>query len=169
MYTVETYTIADWEEPENGLLIAENEEWILVKHIPVDFLVDGYRLYKKEFIEDREQSEETDSIAKVLALKDVAVKAPEGFEFRDTLGFLQWSQQQFGYFEFQDEDDTELFYGKIQMAVNDRLEIDMILSDGSLDTDNGYEFMLSEIRLISFQTDYFISMGLLHNDWLAHQ
>lgn len=47
---VERFEIQDWEEPQTVLLLAENEEWVLVKHIPVDFVVDGYKLYKKQFI-----------------------------------------------------------------------------------------------------------------------
>ena len=46
---VESFKIIDWEDSEQGLLITENENWILVKHIPVDYVVDGYKLYKKGF------------------------------------------------------------------------------------------------------------------------
>ena len=49
---VETYKIKGWREKETGLLIAENEEWVLVKHIPVDYMVDGYKLYQKKFIKN---------------------------------------------------------------------------------------------------------------------
>jgi len=56
MYKVETYEVTYWEDSESGLLIAENEEWILVKHIPVDYVIDGYRLYKKEFVAKRERT-----------------------------------------------------------------------------------------------------------------
>ena len=50
---VEKYKIKDWDDSESGLLVSENDDWILVKHIPVDYVIDGYRLYKKEFIENR--------------------------------------------------------------------------------------------------------------------
>jgi hypothetical protein len=34
MYKAETYKVTDWEDSESGLLIAENEDSILVKLIP---------------------------------------------------------------------------------------------------------------------------------------
>ena len=67
---VERFEIQDWEEPQTGLLLAENEEWVLVKHIPVDFVVDGYKLYKKQFILSRSNGAEEQLIARVLKLKN---------------------------------------------------------------------------------------------------
>ena len=51
---VETYRVTGWEDVERGLIVAENDEWLLVKHIPIDYIVDGYKLYRKAFIASRE-------------------------------------------------------------------------------------------------------------------
>ena len=50
---VESYKIKGWKAIPRGLLIAENEKWILVKNIPVDYVVDGYKLYQKRYITKR--------------------------------------------------------------------------------------------------------------------
>lgn len=163
MYQVETYEIEGWEDAETGLLIAENDEWVLVKHIPVDFVIDGYRLYKKEYITRRAAVKKESQIAKVLELKGITLEQPNNFEFADTLHLLKWCEQEFGLFEFQDEDDSELFYGKINAIEDNLLVIDMIHSDGTIEPEYEYDFDINEIRVITFLTDYFISIQLLMN------
>ena len=163
---VENYKLKDWEDSEQGLLIAENEDWVLVKHIPVDYVVDGYRLYKKEFIEDRLRTKKEEQIEKVLTLKKIEVDSPSNFNFTDTIGLLEWVESVYGIFEFQDDDETELFYGKKNRIEGDSLIIDMIMSDGSVETDYDYEFNLNDIRVITFETDYHLSIQLLWKDKL---
>lgn len=106
---VETYEIDGWENSETGLLVKENEDWILVRHIPVDYMIDGYRLYKKEFIEKRIRTKKEKQIERVLGLKQVEVKGPNNFGFGDTIGLLEWVEKKYELFEFQDDDETELF------------------------------------------------------------
>ena len=114
---VETFQMIDWEEPEVGLLIDENEEWLLVKHIPVDYVIDGYKVFKKEFIESRDRGENEQKIEKVLHLKKVDINKPDGFEFSDAAGLLQWVESTYGLFEIQD-DESELTYGRICKIVD---------------------------------------------------
>ncbi len=166
MYKVERYKVTDWEDSESGLLIAENEDWILVKHIPVDYLIDGYRLYRKEFVTKRERTKKEKQIEKVLKLKGIEIEQPDDFQFFDTVGLLKWCESKYGLFEFQDDDETELFYGKIREVNNNLLTIDMIKSDGAIEPDYDYEYNINEIRVITFQTDYFVSIRLLMNDKL---
>lgn len=166
---VENYKIKDWEDSEQGLLIAENEDWILVKHIPVDYVIDGYRLYKKEFIAKRLRTEKEEQIEKVLTLKNIESDLPKNFKFKDTIGLLDWVESAYGIFEFQDDDETELFYGKKNRVEDDILIIDMIKSDGSVETNYDYEFDLSDIRVITFETDYHLSIRLLWKDKLKNK
>ena len=161
---VERFEIQDWEEPQTGLLLAENEEWVLVKHIPVDFVVDGYKLYKKQFILSRSNGAEEQLIARVLKLKNETTALPERFEFQATADVLRWSQREFDLFEFQDEDETELFYGRINRLEKSDLIIDMVLSDGTLELDYDIVFNIDAIRAITFGSDYFNSIRLLYKD-----
>jgi len=149
------------ERPEQGLVISENNDWVLVKHIPVDYVIDGFRLYKKAFIEKRMRSDKEIQIEKVLNLKKVSTEAPKEFIFTDTIGFLRWVEEKYGIFEFQDYDDTELTYGKVNKVDNNMLIIDMIKSDGTVEVEYDYEYDLNEIRAITFETDYHISIQLL--------
>ncbi|WP_242919680.1 hypothetical protein [Pontibacter liquoris] len=168
---VETFHIASWEEPETGLVIDENDEWVLVKYIPVDYQIDGYKIYKKAFIEERSRSSKEAAIENVLRLKGVKVEYPEGFSFGSTINLfgstvhlLKWSEQKYGLFEFQDNSETEAFYGKISQVTDSLLKIDMIKADGSVEVKYDYEFEINVIRAIAFESDYFLSMKLLWQD-----
>ncbi len=161
---VEKYKIKDWENCETGLLIAENEDWILVKHIPVDYVIDGYKVYKKEFIEAREYSIDEKKIEKVLKLKKIELNMPLDFKFSDTIGLLKWIEKKYGVFEFQDEEETEVFYGKINRIEDGKLIIDMINSDGSVEAGYDYKYDIDNIRVLAFESDYHSSIRLLWID-----
>ncbi|MGX7668357.1 hypothetical protein [Flavobacterium pedocola] len=161
---VERFEIQDWNDIQTGLWLAENDEWVLVKHIPVDYVIDGFRLYKKEFIISRRTDEDEKLIERVLKLKNESDAVPENFEFLSTENFLKWSENKFDLFEFQDEDETELFYGRINTIKNLDLIIDMVLSDGTLEPSYEFVFDIDAIRVITFCSDYFNSIRLLYKD-----
>lgn len=162
MIRVESFEMDGWEEPETGIIVNENEEWVLTSHI-FDYIVDGYKLYNKKHITDRLHTNEEERIERVLQLKKFQPQLPNEFKFSDTLAILKDLEKRYGIFEFQDDDQTELFYGKINKADSKNLIIDFIRSDGSVDDDFDEEFDLNEIRSISFESSYFEAIRLL---WL---
>lgn len=161
MIKVETYKIDRWKEKETGLLLAENEDCILVKHIPVDYVVDGYKVYFKKHIISRECLKKEEKVELVLSLKKVKTTKPKEFKFGKPLELLKWVEKKYGLFEFQDESETELFYGTINSVSKNSLVINMIKSDGTIEYNYDYEFNLRKIRSITFLTDYFDSIRLL--------
>jgi hypothetical protein len=161
---VERYKIKGWREEEKGLLINENNEWILIKHIPADYIIDGYKLYRKMFIQKRKHTKKEARTERVLMLKGIEEDGPAGFQFKDVVETLKWSQQTYGLFEFQDQNQTELFYGTINHIKDNLLIIDMIKANGKEKKAFNYDFGLDEIRVITFETDYFESIRLLWND-----
>jgi len=67
--TVESFKIDGWEEWQKGLLLAENEEWILVNEIYADYMLDGFCLYKKEFVNQRLNGKSERLIERVFKLR----------------------------------------------------------------------------------------------------
>lgn len=147
------------------MVLAENEDWVLVMDIPNDYATDGYRVYRKEYISSRYTKEEENAIANVLSLKGIRAEMPDNFQFDTALALLQWSEKEFGIFEFQDDSEDEVFFGTLNKVLNaDRFIIDMVLADGGVEVEYDYEFELDEIRFISFQSDYFNSVLLLKDN-----
>lgn len=164
MITVESFEVEGWEEKQTGLVVLENEEWLLVKDIPVDYVVDGYKIYKKQFINNRLQEDNEKKIERVLKLKGVEANAPEGLTLGSVAEILAWCEARFGLFEFQDGEDDELFYGRINTIEGRSLIIDSIKTDGKTEFEFDCEFDMDEIRVITFESDYFNSIRLLWED-----
>lgn len=162
---VESFTIDNWDDQRGGIILAENDDWLLVMNAS-DYNPDGYSIYKKEFLKNRMNGEEERLVERVVYLKNINPIIPDGFEFSNTLGHLKWCQDKYGVFEFQDDDDAELFYGRINRVMDNSLMIDFIDSKGNIDTDYDYEFDLNQIRVISFGSAYFEAIRLL---WLDKQ
>lgn len=160
---VESFKIKDWEEVQTGIVLAENENWVLVKHIPVDYLIDGYNLLNKKHILKRHSGKDEKQIERVTKLKGVAIEKPADFTFADTVGLLNWCEEKFGLFAFQAEDEYAAFFGKLNRVEKDTLIIDSVFADGTVEPNYDYEFDLNEVRAITFGSDYFESMRLL---WL---
>jgi hypothetical protein len=161
---VESFEVEGWEELQTGVVLSENDQWLLVKHIPVDYVLDGYKLYNKNFIKRRIRDDKEVYIHRVFRLKRTIIDLPKDFEFFDTIGLLHWSQRKFGIFEFQDDEETALFYGRIKSIINNILIIDFIDKKGQVDEDFDYEFAIDEIRTISFDSDYFNAIRVLWMD-----
>jgi len=161
---VESFKVKDWEELQTGIILAENSQWLLVKHIPVDFIIDGYCLYNKKYIANRSSGKDEKRIERVTRLKGAVIDLPTDFELTDTLGLLKWSEEKFGLFSFQEQDENAVFFGKVNRITSEAmLVIDSIFSDGKVETDYDYEFDLNDIHAIAFGNDYFESIRLL---WL---
>lgn len=161
---VESFVLDNWKEKYTGAVIAENHQWLLVAHIPVDFVIDGYRLYAKKFLISRTNSTEERLIERVLKLRKINIEVPVRFLFDEAPAILKWSQDTYGLFEFQDNSESELFYGRIYSVIENELVIDFVDSKGIVDDEYDSVFKIDEIRTISFQSDYFQSVCALWRD-----
>jgi len=160
----ESFKIKDWEEVQTGIVLAENENWVLVKHIPVDYLIDGYNLFNKKYILKRHSGKDEKQIERVTKLKGTVIEKPADFDFADTVGLLKWCEEKFGLFAFQTEDEYAAFFGKLNRVEKNILIIDSVFADGKVEPNYDYEFDLDEVRAIAFGSDYFESMRLLWVD-----
>ena len=161
-YRVEYVQLAGWEEDQVGLWLAENDDWLLLRHIPTDYRVDGYVLLVKEHIVSREPHRNRKQVEQVLKLKGVRPEMPPGFVFLDLVEMICWVAQHYGLVEFTDEEECS-FFGWVNEADAVHLWVDTLSPNCTLRVrDNGKPpFVLSEIQLISFDNDYFNSLKLL--------
>ncbi len=160
---IESYQIRDWEDNEVGVLLDENDDWILIQSIPGDYQVDGYKLLRKNFVEERYEVENAHIIKKVIELKGIEIQKPDDFKFGSTIEILKWSESKYGCFEFQDDIEEELTYGALVSFDLEIITIDFIKSDGTIDIEFDEIYTIEDIRTISFDSDYFRSISLLYN------
>lgn len=161
-YRVEYVQLVGWEASVVGLWLAENEDWLLLRQIPVDYAVDGYVLLVKEHIASRKPERYRKQTEQILKLKGIKSEVPLGFEFLEKVEMLRWVEQTYSLIEFADEEETT-FLGWINKTDAVHLWVDFLTPRCTLDASNGDEkpFVLSEIQLVRFDTDYFNSLKLL--------
>lgn len=159
----ETYQIDGWEEEQTGMLLFENENWVLVRHIPVDYQADGFRIYSKKWIRSRTSGENEAFIDRVLQLKKTSGDVPP-INLGSAHDILSQLESRYGLFEFQEGDEEALFYGKLKDVNGDDFTIDAIDPKAEIVENYDEEFSFSEIRSITFETDYFESMRVLMID-----
>lgn len=161
-YRVEYVQLSGWEEDVIGLWVAENDDWLLLRAIPVDYVVDGYVIIAKHHIRGRKPKRGRKQVEQVLKLKGVEAEVPVDYVFADTVGLLRWVEQRYGLVEFTDKEDCA-FFGWIGEADIIHFKFDMLNPNGTVTSISQKQKLVSifEIRLISFNSDYFNSIKLL--------
>ena len=161
-YRVEYVQIAGWEADEVGLWLAENDYWLLLRSIPNDYRIDGYVLLLKEHVVSRKPHRDRKQVEQVLKLKGIQPEVPANFVFLDLVDMMRWVEQYYGLVEFTDEEECT-FFGWVNQTDPVHLWMDTLSPNCTVRVrDNGNPpFVLSEIQLLRFDTDYFNSLKLL--------
>jgi hypothetical protein len=160
-YRVEYVQLAGWEADEVGLWVAENDEWLLLRHIPVDYVIDGYILFAKAHIVSRVPRKNRKQVEQVLKLKGIKAEVPPDFQFQGVVEMLRWVERYYGLVEFGDEEEST-FFGWLTKADTVHFWATMLWPNGTTQPAEETEpFVISEIQRIRFATDYFNSIKLL--------
>jgi hypothetical protein len=163
--TVEAFQMEGWKETLTGLVLAENDQWVLIGHIPADYAVDGYRLVNKKYIVTRINKGAEKRVELVMRLRDMKPDLPEGFSWGDSEHLLRWIESKYGLFQFQDQEEDDVIVGRIDEIDDGFLQIVFIDIEGKEDDEYDMEFPMSEILIIEFGTGYMDAVRLLwkHN------
>ena len=169
-YRVEYVQIAGWEADVVGLWLAENQDWLLLRSIPVDYVVDGYVLVVKEHIVSRKPHRDRKQVEQVLKLKGIQPEVPPNFTFLKLVDMMGWVEQYYGLVEFTDKEECT-FFGWVNEADAVHLWMDTLSANCTMRMrdDGNPPFVLSEIQLLHFDTDYFNSLKLLWQHKLRHK
>jgi hypothetical protein len=161
-YRVEYVQLAGWETDQVGLWVAENEEWLLLRHIPADYVLDGYVLFAKAHILSRKPHRDRKQVEQVLKLKGAKADLPPNFAFSGLVDMIRWVEKHYDLVEFTDEEECT-FFGWVKETDAVHLWVDTLSPNGTVRVLNNGEppFVLSEIQFIRFDTDYFNSIKLL--------
>ena len=167
-YRVEYVLLTDFEEYVTGLWLSENDDWLLMRRLPNDYLVDGYILVAKAHIVKRGVDQKRRQIARVLRLKGITTQVPESFAFGSIVNMLQWIEQRYRIFGIKDEEDT-FFCGQFRDNDETDYRINSVSPRAKLDLDHDLWFAFTDLILIEFDTDYLNSLLLLWQDKAARK
>ncbi|MCS7076437.1 MAG: hypothetical protein NZ455_07000 [Bacteroidia bacterium] len=164
-----SFEIQNWDERwETGILLQENENWVLLANIPTEYIIDGYKLIAKEHISYKYREDNEKSHEKFFKLKNIHIpRLPQGFVFQPTaIQMLSWIEQRYSFFEFKDYDEYEGFVGRLKTIQHPEgiFTIDYLFNDGTLDTEYETEFFQDEVSVIYFDTYYLRAVTFLYQE-----
>lgn len=154
------YDLKDWEDYVTGIVLMENEEWILLHEIPADYQTDGYCLVSKSQIVDQFKNEDTELKERVLKLKGYQTELPQGVLLGALDDMLRSIEKHYHVFGVQDEEDT-IRIGTIQSIVANELRLNFINTFGEMSDETPEPVFKTDIQTVTFGTDYLYSIYLL--------
>ena len=162
---VETYTIEGWKEKVTGIVLDENDNWILINEVPVDYLPDGFSLINKNHLSKRKTTKLDQQTALVLKLKKYKPELAKKFKFGSVSKMTKWIENQYGLIQFQDEHEDSLEIGVVDRIKKNTMNLLFLKTNGKFVKKYTYEYEIDKIRKISFDSDYLYSLSLLitHN------
>ena len=142
----------------SGFLIDFNDNWTLIKHNPVDYVIDGYMLLKTNKILKHKRDDFEEFREKVLILKKLQPTEEDIFPLTDINETLQLVSERFGAFQIENKDDTVCYVGKLVKTTKEYIVINEI--DPKARWVETEKYKLKSIRTIEFDTDYVNSLIL---------
>jgi len=152
-----TFKVKNRKEREQGIIVANGDEWLLIKHIFADYIVDGYMLLNKKYIEELNRTKEDEFIENVLrASNKIGVVQTIDIPLSTNL-LLKWLEENQKVFQIQNSDETMCWIGKI-LSSTDKSIFLTPLSPKGIWQSSYYTFRKANIRMISFDSDYITSL-----------
>lgn len=141
---------------EQGIVIQEGEEWVLVKYLYSDYIVDGFMLLNKKYIEFTERNEDEIFFEKVLKANN-KLDVPNLDVPLTTNTLLKWLEDNQTTFQIDPKDESVCYIGRIIDILDKSIRFKAISAKG--EWLGGYNlFRINSLMMISFDTDYINSI-----------
>ncbi len=151
-----SFKIKNRKQQEQGIIVANGEDWILTKYIFSDYIVDGLMLFNKEYIKSIERGENEIFFEKIL-IANAKADIPDLSIPLSTNELLQWLEYNKIAFQIDPKDEGVCYIGRILKVLDKSIRFKPISAKGVwLD---GYDlYRKSSLMMISFDTDYINSI-----------
>ncbi len=154
-----TIRFTDRKEPIRGFVIEQNDEWILMKHNPVQYQIDGCIIVRNKNIKAITRDKEEKFVEKILQLKGVKLTYLDVIPLTGIVSILSYLTQYFGVFQFEKRAESSCYLCRLSALDSKHVVMDSMNPDGQWDGE-----MLcrpNDIRVIEYDTDYINSLKLV--------
>ena len=149
---------SDRKDIISGFLLDYNEDWILLKTNPADYLVDGYTIVKNKRIEEIYQDEVEEFAEAVISLKGITPVYGKNIPLDNIQQIFSYLSSEYELFAFTKRSEKTIYPGRL-IDVNDKnIRIEWI--DTRATWIGERKFKLDKIRTIEFDNDYLNSLKL---------
>lgn len=143
----------------SGFLIDFNDDWILLKYNPTDYVMDGYIILKSKHVTQYKRNEDEKFTERILKLKGVKVTPKEKISITNIESILTFLNDKYGVFQFDMRTDTSCWLGKIKWIKGSDLKLHALTTRAKWSNTMPI-FKLGNIRTIQFDNDYINSLKL---------
>jgi hypothetical protein len=148
-------------EPIVGFVLKYNEHWILVRNIPVDYVVDGYFLVRNYRIKEVVRGDDEKWREKVVHLKLKKSKTLPKVKLSDLESILTSLTKTYKVFAIHKKEDDVCWLGRLSRIDDKSVIIDDLTPKAKWR--GKFMFTHEEIRAVEFDTDYINSLKLVLN------
>jgi len=152
-------TFTDREDPIAGFIVDYNEDWTLMKYNPVDYIIDGYMIFRHINIEGFQRLANERFKERVIKLKGLEPTDKDIIPLTDLSTILRYLTDNFGLFQLYTKSERVCYVGRLKTIDRKKLVIDSISTKGKWD--GHMHFKTDDIRVIEFDTDYINSLKLI--------
>lgn len=152
-----------------GILISAGTEWILLRYIPVDYVLDGFLLIRTRYIKEIKRGANEIFNEKVIHLKLVADEKinDQNINLSNSSDVLYYLMQNQITIQFDFHDDSVTYVGSIKNIYTKTIQIQSMNPEGEWEEKESC--LMERIRTIQFDNDYINSL-IAYNKWLdSHQ
>jgi hypothetical protein len=153
---------SDRKEPVRGFVIDHNEQWILMKNNPVDYVIDGCVIVRNKNIRKISRDKEEKFAEKILILKGVKLTYLDVIPLTGIVGILTYLTKYFKVFQFETKSEASCYLGKLSALASKHLVLDYLNPEG--EWDGQMNCRPNDIRVIEYNTDYINSLKLVLAD-----
>ncbi|NDV58954.1 hypothetical protein [Bacteroides sp. 519] len=151
-----TFRIKGRKRSESGIFIDEGTDWILIRSLFSDYLIDGYKIINKNYIVSVSRNEEDIFTEKVLKANNKDNYSVEKIPLETNSLFNYLKEQQI-VFDISIHLENSTYVGKIKKILTHSFYLYLLSPKGEW-LDEIDLFKKKSIRLISFNTDYIQSL-----------
>lgn len=142
-----------------GYVVDYNNDWTLMKYNPVDYIIDGYIIFRYKKIEAFRRTTEEKWREKVINLKGLHPTDKDMIPLTDLETILKYLTDNFGVFQVYTKSETACYLGRLKSIDNKKLIMDNLNPKGKWD--GQMKFRVQDISVIEFDTDYINSLKLV--------
>ena len=142
-----------------GIIVDTGLNWVLLKYIPVDYVVDGFVFINTKYISKIDISDDDLFTENILKLKGVDFYTPLKFDLENADQFLKTLKEKSILISIELKNPEKNYVGLITIEREKSMRVHLISKRADLLKEE--TFLYSELRAIYFENDYLYSLGLL--------
>ncbi|MCH5598626.1 hypothetical protein [Niabella ginsengisoli] len=149
----------DRKTPIYGYVVDYNDDWTLMKYNPVDYIIDGYVIFRHNNIEGFSRNSDEKWKEKVINLKGLQPTDKDIIPLSNLGVILKYLTDNFGIFQVYTKSETSCYLGQLKSIDKRELILDNLQPNGKWKGE--IKFRTDNIRIIEFDTDYINSLKLI--------